>query len=73
MPYDRKNSNDRAVPSGLPRGFQGEQQMDGNVTTQFTPPTKGKGLQAREAVPSRSTDSGLERALGALADKTHKR
>lgn len=67
----RSKTRDRAIPSGLPRGFRGEDQIDGTATTQFTKPTKGRGLQTREAAPRRDTDSGVESSMADLADKLH--
>ena len=65
---------DQPVMPGEPKGYHREEtQMDGNPVQRFTPPTKGKGLQTREAAPARSSDSGIERAMGALANKMHRR
>lgn len=64
---------DRPVPSGIPRGFRGQDQLDGTPTTHFTPPVRGAPLQDRPPKPDRPSDSGIERAMADLADKEHPR
>lgn len=68
MPQGRK---DPRVAGTIPTMGRGETQIDGNVTTQFSPPTKGAGLVARSAFTSQSTDSGVQRSMADLADQLH--
>ncbi len=46
-------------------------QIDGNLTNLGAAPTRAP-LKSRQASPSEGR-SGMERAMGALADKVHKR
>jgi hypothetical protein len=46
-------------------------QLDGNQTTAPPKPTKGP-LNSRQASPNNYNSSGLENAMGALADKMHR-
>lgn len=46
-------------------------QIDGSQTTAPPAPVKGAGLQTRSASPSNYNTSGMERGMGALADKMH--
>lgn len=48
----------------------GPVQQDGNVIAQTAAPTKAP-LQSRSASPAHMNTSGLERAMGAHADKVH--
>lgn len=48
----------------------GQTQRDGTPTNLGVKPTKA-GLETRAASPKASNASGIEKALGALADKTH--
>lgn len=73
------SSGDKPVLSGVPKAFAGERQLDGTPTTHFTPPVGrsvgGRGprpLQDRQAVPDRASDSGMERAMHAHADREHR-
>lgn len=61
---------DRAIPAGLPKAFRGQDQIDGTKTNMMAPSGQ-KGLQDRSAAPSRASDSGMERAMGAQADELH--
>lgn len=47
-------------------------QADGTLTNMGTKPTKAP-LQSRPAAPTNHNTSGMEGALGALADKLHPR
>jgi len=64
---------DRPLPAGVPRGFRGQDQLDGTQTRNFTPPVRQAPLQDRPPVPDRASDSGIESALGQLADRVHRR
>jgi len=50
---------------------KGERQMDGTHTATFSQPKRKPGLSDRPAVPDRASDSGMERAMQAHADKEH--
>lgn len=64
--------NPRTQKSGVPRfAGPGERQLDGSHTPTFTPPQRKPGMAAREAVPNRASDSGMERAMQAHADTEH--
>lgn len=65
----RKSST---LGSGIPHQVgEGERQLDGNRTAVFDQPKRKPGLAAREAVPNRASDSGMERAMQAHADREH--
>lgn len=71
--------DDQPIPSGVPSAFRGERQIDGTPTTQFSKPYEGRPgrratpLADRPAVPDRASDSGMERAMAAHADRQHPR
>lgn len=64
-------NNDRAVPAGLPRAFRGQDQIDGTKTNMMSAGTAGKKLQDRASAPNGPQRSGLENAMGDLADQQH--
>lgn len=72
-----RNSKDRPIMPGLPRSFRGDDQIDGTRTTMLSrapaPFAKGgpRPLADREPAPSRPGQSGIESALGGLADREH--
>ena len=60
-----------ATPApAAPRAGMRPPQIDGNRTTAPVEPTKGP-LQTRVASPAKYNTSGIERSMGALADKMH--
>ena len=60
------------APARTPGGAPGVKQMDGTVTTQFSKPSKsGSPMRGRPAVPDRSSDTGMETAMGKHADQIH--
>lgn len=60
--------------SGVPRQVgSGERQLDGSRTPTFSQPVKKPGLAERQPAPKRSGGSGLEDAMGGLADQLHPR
>lgn len=69
--------DDVAVPSGVPKAFAGQRQIDGTPTSHFTPPYEGTAgrrqapMADRPAVPGRAGDSGMERAMQEHADREH--
>lgn len=67
-----RTPNDRPFPAGIPKGFRGEKQVDGTVTTHFTAPVRNAPLQDREAAPPRAGESGIERSMRDLADREHR-
>ena len=77
------DKTDVPIPSGVPKAFAGQRQLDGTPTTHFSPPFKrGDGkpgsapkysLADRAAIPDRPTDSGMEASMQAHADKQHPR
>lgn len=61
----------KAAKPGINAQGSGQTQLDGTPTTQFAPPQKGAGMQARSPAPNRPGQSGMEAAMGAMADKMH--
>jgi len=52
---------------------QGNNQVDPDFSQGANPiPTRAHSIKERGASPERYASSGMERAMGALADKTHK-
>lgn len=61
------------MKSGKPTQVaKGEKQLDGSRTPTFSPPVRKPGLAPRQAVPDRPSDSGIERAMQAEADRIHR-
>ena len=59
------------VPSAMPAPKPlGPVQQDGNVIPQQAPPTRAP-LRDKQASPAAHNTSGIERAMGAAADKLH--
>lgn len=63
------------LASGRPKMTgPGERQMDGTRTPTFSKPVRRAPMADRMAVPDRSAGqggSGMEAAMGSLADKSH--
>lgn len=51
----------------------GGSQDDADFSQGHNPPPTRRAMQDRESAPAKYNMSGMEHALGALADKTHKR
>lgn len=61
----------KASRPALNQQGSGQTQIDGTPTTQFAPPQKNAPMKTREAAPTRPNQSGMETAMGAMADKMH--
>lgn len=52
----------------------GEKQLDGTRTPEFSQPQRKPGLAERQPAPHKSSGgTGLEHAMGSLADELHPR
>lgn len=71
--FQRPNPSNNA--GGVPRRTgSGERQLDGTRTPEFSQPQKKPGLAERQPAPHKSSGgSGLEHAMGSLADQLHPR
>ena len=65
------------VLPGAPRTYAGPKQLDGTPTTMLEQQPRSfrnggpRPLADRPSVPSRASDSGLDKAMQGLADKEH--
>lgn len=66
-------AKDRAIPAGLPKAFRGQDQIDGTHTFMLGSGLAGKSLQPRAPAPNGPDRSGMENAMGDLADQLHKK
>lgn len=71
--FSRPNAANNA--GGVPRKTgDGQRQLDGSRTPEFSQPQKRPGMAERQPAPhSSSGGSGMEHAMGALADQLHPR